>query len=253
MTKLMLKPCYMYIILLCNKPRTLHVVHTYIQHAVTYINCNYSFQEKFDIDRKHTRSILRVLKRNPLRATLWQKRTLRKSLFLGKRLSCNCRRRSSFKSFFPPLPTGQAVFPLEKLETRSELRANLDHLDEKGRKPVGGKMELVARLREPFTGITPHSLTHPPPSRIPLLPRERYGREGRTVAGVPRTHSSDIIGANAPPLSHFIPRWPCPFPEPGSPFSHEGGEYDQCRGTQGGVKGQQQLSLKLEVGLSPWQ
>ena len=41
-------------------------------------------QEKFEIERKHTRSILRVLKRNPLKCSLWQKRTLRKALFIGQ-------------------------------------------------------------------------------------------------------------------------------------------------------------------------
>ena len=49
-------------------------------------------------------------------------------------------------------PTGQAVLQLEKLETRSEVRLTVDLLDEKARKPVGGKMELVARLREPLSG-----------------------------------------------------------------------------------------------------
>ena len=43
-----------------------------------------SYQELFDIERKHVRSMLRVMKRNPLRATLWQKRTLRKHLFIGE-------------------------------------------------------------------------------------------------------------------------------------------------------------------------
>ena len=61
----------------------------------------------------------------------------------------------------PPLSPGQAVFQIEKLETHSELRATLDLLDEKGRKPVGGNMEVVARLREPFTGklVHPHTST----------------------------------------------------------------------------------------------
>ena len=55
------------------------------------------------------------------------------------------------------------MLPLDKLEMRSEVRGTLDLLDEKGRKPVGGKMEVVARLREPFSGITlsPLTLTHP--------------------------------------------------------------------------------------------
>ena len=44
------------------------------------------------------------------------------------------------------------MLQLEKLETRSEVRGTIDLLDEKARKPVGGKMELVARLREPLSG-----------------------------------------------------------------------------------------------------
>jgi coiled-coil and C2 domain-containing protein 1 len=89
----------------------------------------FNHKEKFVIERKHTRSILRILKRTPLKCSLWQRRTLRKHIFIG-----------------------QAVLPLDKLEMRSEVRGTLDLLDEKGRKPVGGKMEVVARLREPFSG-----------------------------------------------------------------------------------------------------
>ena len=43
--------------------------------------------------------------------------------------------------------------PLEGLETKSELHSTLDLLDEKGRKPVGGKLEVFVRLREPLTGV----------------------------------------------------------------------------------------------------
>lgn len=111
-------------------------------------------QEKFDIERKHTRSILRVLKRSPLRCSVWQKRTLRKHLFIGEKSSCRGSGRSQFLSKL--LSLGQAVLPLDKLENRVEVRATLDLLDEKGRKPVGGKMEVAARLREPFTGTAPH-------------------------------------------------------------------------------------------------
>jgi coiled-coil and C2 domain-containing protein 1 len=89
----------------------------------------FNHTERFDIERRHVRSIMRVLKRTPLKCGLWQKRTLRKHIFIG-----------------------QAVLQLEKLETRSEVRLTVDLLDEKARKPVGGKMELVARLREPLSG-----------------------------------------------------------------------------------------------------
>ena len=41
---------------------------------------------------------------------------------------------------------------LEALETKSEVNAIVDILDERGRKPVGGKMEVATRLREPITG-----------------------------------------------------------------------------------------------------
>ena len=42
--------------------------------------------------------------------------------------------------------------PLEALETKSEVHRTLDLLDERGRKPVGGEMEVFVRLREPLTG-----------------------------------------------------------------------------------------------------
>lgn len=44
------------------------------------------------------------------------------------------------------------MLQLEKFETKTEVKGVLDLLDEKGRKPVGGKMEVVARLREPLSG-----------------------------------------------------------------------------------------------------
>ena len=89
--------------------------------------------------------MLRVLKRNPLRCSLWQKRTFRKHIFIG------------WHGYLTPspqlsLPPGQAVLQLERLETKCEVNGVLDLLDEKGRKPVGGKMEVVARLREPLSG-----------------------------------------------------------------------------------------------------
>ena len=42
--------------------------------------------------------------------------------------------------------------PLETLETKSEVHSTLDLLDDRGRKPVGGKLEVFVRLREPLTG-----------------------------------------------------------------------------------------------------
>ena len=54
--------------------------------------------------------------------------------------------------FPPPCNPGQAVLGLDKLESKSEVRGSVDLLDEKARKPVGGKMEVVARLREPLSG-----------------------------------------------------------------------------------------------------
>ena len=42
-----------------------------------------NLQEKFAIERKHSRSILRLVKRNPVKCCVWQKRTLRKHIFIG--------------------------------------------------------------------------------------------------------------------------------------------------------------------------
>ncbi len=47
---------------------------------------------------------------------------------------------------------GQGLVSLEGLESRCETRVCVDLLDDKGRKPTGGKVEVVARLREPLTG-----------------------------------------------------------------------------------------------------
>ena len=47
---------------------------------------------------------------------------------------------------------GQVSVQLELLEGKSEVYASLELLDERGRKPVGGKMEVYVRLREPLTG-----------------------------------------------------------------------------------------------------
>ena len=47
---------------------------------------------------------------------------------------------------------GQALLSLEILDKKCEHRATLDLMDEKGRKPTGGNLTVVARLREPLTG-----------------------------------------------------------------------------------------------------
>lgn len=47
---------------------------------------------------------------------------------------------------------GQVNVQLESLENKSEVHSSLDLLDERGRKPVGGKVEVFVRLREPLTG-----------------------------------------------------------------------------------------------------
>ena len=41
---------------------------------------------------------------------------------------------------------------LEALEVKCEAHVCVDLVDEKGRKPSGGKMEAVLRLREPLSG-----------------------------------------------------------------------------------------------------
>ena len=59
---------------------------------------------------------------------------------------------------------GQVSVPLEALETKSEIHCTLDLLDERGRKPVGGKLDVYVRLREPLTGVLhlEHSLKTSP-------------------------------------------------------------------------------------------
>ena len=47
---------------------------------------------------------------------------------------------------------GLAQLSIESLETKTEARGVVDLMEEKGRRPVGGKLEVVARLREPLTG-----------------------------------------------------------------------------------------------------
>ena len=99
----------------------------------------FNSQHKFDIDRKHSRTLQRVFKRNPVKCVLLQHRTLRKELFIG-----------------------QGLLSLETLETKCESRMCVDLVDEKGRKPSGGKLEAVVRLREPLSGmwVTYHTRTH---------------------------------------------------------------------------------------------
>ena len=47
---------------------------------------------------------------------------------------------------------GQGLVSLEGLERKCECRVCVDLLDEKGRKPSGGKVEVLCRLREPLSG-----------------------------------------------------------------------------------------------------
>ena len=82
----------------------------------------------FTIDRKSLRNLQRVIKRSPLTCTLLHRRTLRKDIFLGA-----------------------AHVSLEQLDTKCEIKNCFDLLDEKGKKPVGGKLEVVVRLREPLS------------------------------------------------------------------------------------------------------
>ena len=82
----------------------------------------------FTIDRKSLRSLQRVIKRSPLTCTLFHRRTLRKDIFLGA-----------------------AHVSLEQLDTKCEVKNCFDLLDEKGKKPVGGKLEVVVKLREPLS------------------------------------------------------------------------------------------------------
>lgn len=84
---------------------------------------------QFDIDRKQMRSLQRIIKRQPLRCSLYQHRTLRKHIFMG-----------------------MALVSLESLENKCEIHSSEDLKDEKGRRAVGGKLEVFVRLREPLSG-----------------------------------------------------------------------------------------------------
>lgn len=92
-------------------------------------NPTFSFKHLFDIDRKQSRSLQRVFRRQPFKCRIYQHRMLRKDLFVG-----------------------QATIPLDSLESKSSIHAFEDIKDEKGRKPVGGKVEVYIRLREPLSG-----------------------------------------------------------------------------------------------------
>lgn len=83
----------------------------------------------FDIDRKQTRSLQRVFKRQPIKFMIYQYRMLRKDIFIG-----------------------MVSVSLEALEKKCDLHVTEDIKDEKGRKPVGGKLEVKVRLREPLSG-----------------------------------------------------------------------------------------------------
>ncbi len=83
----------------------------------------------FNIDRKQGRSLLRIFKRHPLKCSVYQHRTLRKDIFIGL-----------------------VSVPLETLETKCEIHVTEDLKDEKGRKSIGGKLEVKVRLREPLSG-----------------------------------------------------------------------------------------------------
>ena len=92
-------------------------------------NPEYNETSLFDIDRKQGRSLLRAFKRYPIKCHVYQHRTLRKDIFIGV-----------------------VLVPLDLLETKCEIHVTEDLKDEKGRKPVGGKLEVRVRLREPLSG-----------------------------------------------------------------------------------------------------
>ena len=57
---------------------------------VVHKTCSPEFKDQslvFDIDRKHHRSMVRAFKRTPLKCTIWQHRSLRKHIFIGKLVS----------------------------------------------------------------------------------------------------------------------------------------------------------------------
>lgn len=92
-------------------------------------NPQFDSKHKFEIDRKQSRTLQRIFKRQSVKLMVYHHRTLRKDIFLG-----------------------QALVPLEALESKCEVHMASDLKDEKGRKPVGGKLEVFVRLREPLSG-----------------------------------------------------------------------------------------------------
>lgn len=92
-------------------------------------NPEFNAKLQFDIDRKQIRSLQRIFKRQPVKCTVYQHRTLRKDLFIGV-----------------------VIIPLESLETKCEIHVSDDLKDEKGKRPAGGRLEVFIRLREPLSG-----------------------------------------------------------------------------------------------------
>ena len=110
------------------------------QYVKNSCNPEFGSQHQFDIDRKHSRTMQRIFKRTPVKCVLMHHRTMRKDVFIG-----------------------QGMVALEALETKCEASLCVDLVDEKGRKPSGGKLEAIVRLREPLTGGSPHTHhTHTP-------------------------------------------------------------------------------------------
>lgn len=107
------------------------------------------------------------------------------------------------------------MLPLDKLENHVEVRATLDLLDEKGRKPVGGKMEVVARLREPFTGIAPTGDLHTPCTTA-HVGRDMEEKEEQWLVfqesiavtssvQMPRPSPTSSLTSSGPNLAHLSP------------------------------------------------
>lgn len=83
----------------------------------------------FDIDRKQSRSLLRSFKRHRVKCLIYHRRSLRKDIFIG-----------------------QALVSLEAMENKCEVHISEDLKDERGRRAIGGRLEVLVRLREPLTG-----------------------------------------------------------------------------------------------------
>ncbi|XP_061436143.1 coiled-coil and C2 domain-containing protein 1A-like isoform X1 [Lethenteron reissneri] len=90
-------------------------------------SCNPVYNAEFKLSIVRTnRTFRRAISSKGIRLELYHKRLLKSDL------------------------VAWASFRLEKLETQSHVRAILEMMD--GRKPTGGKLEVVARLREPLAG-----------------------------------------------------------------------------------------------------